>query len=199
MKRMIMTLVAIWMMITSMNAQRLTNIQAEARFITDKMVVELGLSSVQRNSILNINLNYLNGIRSYRDIDAYGWHYRNKQLKRMMTARQWKRFKDSYYFYRPIGWQNHVYVHHIYTKYPKHNWGHDKRRPRPECSYGRPGWPGGTHVTYGPGKPDKHHKHHKHHKHDKKWKHDKKKWKHDKKKWKHDRDWDDDDDDDDDD
>lgn len=86
MKRMIMTLVAVWMMITSMNAQRLTNIQAEARFITDKMVVELGLSSAQRNSILNINLNYLNGIRSYRDIDAYGWHYRNKQLKRMMTA-----------------------------------------------------------------------------------------------------------------
>ena len=68
MKRMIMTLVAVWMMITSMNAQRLTNIQAEARFITDKMVVELGLSSAQRNSILNINLNYLNGIRSYRDI-----------------------------------------------------------------------------------------------------------------------------------
>ena len=39
MKRMIMTLVAVWMMIASMNAQRLTNIQAEARFITDKMVV----------------------------------------------------------------------------------------------------------------------------------------------------------------
>lgn len=189
MKRMIMTLVAVWMMITSMNAQRLTNIQAEARFITDKMVVELGLSSAQRNNLLNINFTYLDGIRSYRDIDAYGWHYRNKQLKRMMTARQWKKFKDSYYFYRPIGWQNHVYVHHIYTKYPKHNWGHDKRRPRPECSYGRPGWPGGTHVTYGPGKPGKHHKHHKHDK----------KWKHDKKKWKHDRDWDDDDDDDDDD
>ena len=50
MKRMIMTLVAAWMMIISMNAQRLTNIQAEARFITDKMVVELGLSSAQRNN-----------------------------------------------------------------------------------------------------------------------------------------------------
>lgn len=192
MKRIMMTIVAAWMMITSMNAQRLTNIQAEARFITDKMVVELGLSKAQRNNLLNINFTYLDGIRSYRDIDAYGWHYRNKQLKRMMTARQWKKFKNSYYFYRPIGWENHVYVHHIYTKYPKHNWGHDKRRHCPECNYGRPGWPGGTHVTYGPGKPGKHHKHHKHHKHDKKWKHDKK-------KWKHDRDWDDDDDDDDDD
>lgn len=88
-----MTLVAVWMMIASMNAQRLTNIQAEARFITDKMVVELGLSNAQRNNLLNINFTYLDGIRSYRDIDAYGWHYRNKQLKRMMTARQWKRFK----------------------------------------------------------------------------------------------------------
>ena len=34
MKRIMMTIVAAWMMITSMNAQRLTNIQAEARFIT---------------------------------------------------------------------------------------------------------------------------------------------------------------------
>ena len=106
MKRTLLAIVAAFMMIASVNAQRLVDIQTEARFITDKMVVELGLSSVQRNSILNI----------------------------------------------------------------------------PECSYGRPGWPGGTHVTYGPGKPDKHHKHHKHDK-----------------KWKHDRDWDDDDDDDDDD
>ena len=30
MKRIIMTLVAVWMMITSMNAQRLTNIQVES-------------------------------------------------------------------------------------------------------------------------------------------------------------------------
>ena len=30
MKRIMMTIVAVWMMITSMNAQRLTNIQEEA-------------------------------------------------------------------------------------------------------------------------------------------------------------------------
>ena len=148
-----MTLVAVWMMITSMNAQRLTNIQAEARFITDKMVVELGLSSAQRNSILNINLNYLNGIRSYRDIDAYGWHYRNKQLKRMMTARQWKKFKNSYYFYRPIGGII-MCMFTIFTPSIQSITGDTtSAAPRPECSYGKPGWPGGTHVTYGPGKP----------------------------------------------
>ena len=71
MKRTLLAIVAAFVMITSANAQRLTDIQAEARFITDKMIVELGLSNVQRNSLLNINLNYLDGIRSYRDIDAY--------------------------------------------------------------------------------------------------------------------------------
>ena len=64
MKRIMMTIVAAWMMITSMNAQRLTNIQAEARFITDKMVVELGLSKAHRNNLLNIKFTYLDGIRS---------------------------------------------------------------------------------------------------------------------------------------
>lgn len=156
MKRTLLAIVAAFVMITSANAQRLTDIQAEARFITDKMIVELGLNSVQRNSLLNINLNYLDGIRSYRDIDAYGWHYRNRQLKRMLNARQWKRFKEAYYFYHPIGWNNNTY---IYNKYPKHNY-----RPYHPHYYGKPGKP---------------------YKYDKKWKHDKKryekKYKHNKK------------------
>ena len=71
MKRMIMTLVAVWMMITSLNAQRLTNIQAQARFIPDKMVVEMGLSNAQRNTLLNITFTYQYGIRRSRAIDAY--------------------------------------------------------------------------------------------------------------------------------
>lgn len=158
MKRTLLAIVAAFVMITSANAQRLTDIQAEARFITDKMIVELGLNSVQRNSLLNINLNYLDGIRSYRDIDAYGWHYRNKQLKRMLTAKQWKRFKEAYYFYHPIGWNNNTYIYNIYNKYPKHNY-------RPSHPY--------PHYY---GKP---------YKYDKKWKHDKnyyeKKYKYDKK------------------
>ena len=160
MKRTLLAIVAAFVMITSANAQRLTDIQAEARFITDKMIVELGLNNAQRNSLLNINLNYLDGIRSYRDIDAYGWHYRNKQLKRMLNARQWKRFKEAYYFYHPIGWNNNTYIYNIYNKYPKH--------------YYRPSHP---HPHYY-GKP---------YKYDKKWKHDKKyyekEYKHNKKRY----------------
>ena len=160
MKRTLLAIVAAFVMITSANAQRLTDIQAEARFITDKMIVELGLSNVQRNSLMNINLNYLDGIRSYRDIDAYGWHYRNKQLKRMLNARQWKRFKEAYYFYHPIGWNNNTYIYNIYNKYPKHNYR--PNHPHPHY-YGKP------------------------YKYDKKWKHDKKRYekeyKHDKKRY----------------
>ncbi len=160
MKRTLLAIVAAFVMITSANAQRLTDIQAEARFITDKMIVELGLNSAQRNSLLNINLNYLDGIRSYRDIDAYGWHYRNRQLKRMLNARQWKRFKEAYYFYHPIGWNNNTYIYNIYNKYPKHNYRPNHPHPH---NYGKP------------------------YKYDKKWKHDKKRYekeyKHDKKRY----------------
>ena len=160
MKRTLLAIVAAFVMITSANAQRLTDIQAEARFITDKMIVELGLNSAQRNSLMNINLNYLDGIRSYRDIDAYGWHYRNKQIKRMLNARQWKRFKEAYYFYHPIGWNNNTYIYNIYNKYPKHNYR--PNHPHPHY-YGKP------------------------YKYDKKWKHDKKRYekeyKHDKKRY----------------
>ena len=160
MKRTLLAIVAAFVMITSANAQRLTDIQAEARFITDKMIVELGLNSAQRNSLMNINLNYLDGIRSYRDIDAYGWHYRNRQLKRMLNAKQWKRFKEAYYFYHPIGWNNNTYIYNIYNKYPKHNYR--PNHPHPHY-YGKP------------------------YKYDKKWKHDKKRYekeyKHDKKRY----------------
>lgn len=110
--------VATLMMTLSTNAQRLTDITTEARLITDKMVVELGLSNTQRNSILQLNINYLDGINSYRDIDAQGWKYRNKQIKRLLTSKQWKAYKEANYFYRPIGWRNNAYVHHIYAKYP---------------------------------------------------------------------------------
>lgn len=129
MKRTLLAIVAAFMMIASVNAQRLVDIQTEARFITDKMVVELGLSNVQRNNILNINLTYLDGIRSYRDIDSHGWKYRNKQLKHILSDKQWKKYKKSYYFYRPISWRNNAYIHNIYAKYPKQNWRSDKHRP----------------------------------------------------------------------
>lgn len=152
MKRTLLAIVAAFLMMTSAYAQRLANVRAEATLITDKMVLELGLSNAQRNGILNINLNYLNGIRSYRDIDSYGWECRNRELRRMLTARQWQRFKEAYYFYRPIEWRDDVYVHNIYHKHYKHYDKHHKH-----CD---------KHYKHYEKKHHKHHKHYdKHHKH----------------------------------
>lgn len=53
MKRLVLTLAVALVTALSASAQRLANIQVEARFITDKMVLELGLSNVQRNNILH--------------------------------------------------------------------------------------------------------------------------------------------------
>lgn len=137
MRRTFLAIVAMLMMTLSVSAQRLTDIMAEARFITDKMVLELGLNNTQRNSILQLNINYLNGINGYRDIDANGWKYRNKQMKKMLTSKQWKMYRDAYYFYRPIGWNNNAYVHNIYARYPKAPKGQMRpgrpNGPRPHC------------------------------------------------------------------
>lgn len=168
MKRLALTLAVALITALSASAQRLTNIRAEARFITDKMVLELGLTNVQRNSILQLNLGYLDAINSYRDINGKAWKHRNKELRRMMSDSQWRRYREAYYFYQPISWRSNAYVHNIYTRYPER-----------------------VVVVHGSCKPCKHHKHYesckhyKHHKHDKHYKHHK----HDKhyKHYKHDK------------
>lgn len=163
MKRTLLAIVAAFLMMTSAYAQRLANVRAEATLITDKMVLELGLSKAQRNGILNINLNYLNGIRSYRDIDSYGWECRNRELRRMLTARQWQRFKEAYYFYRPIEWRDDVYVHNIYHKYPKHHKHYKKHHKHYDKHYKHYDK---QHHKHHHKHCDKHYKHHhKHHKH----------------------------------
>ncbi len=156
MRRTLLAIVATLLMTTTMNAQRLTDITAEARFITDKMAVELGLTNVQRASILNLNITYLDGINSYRDINARGWTYRNKQIRALLNAAQWKKFKDCTYFYRPIGWRDNAYVHNIYNKYPCHGRptpppGVDKRigkASRSDCDFGKPGKKDGSFKDY---------------------------------------------------
>ena len=183
MKRIFLATVAALVVIVSASAQRLADVREEATVITDKMIAELGIGPGYRNSILNINLAYLNSINSYRDIDSYGWERRNREIRRYLSPGQWRKYCNTYYFYRPIGWQNRAYVHHIYRRYPAcrpvhhrphYDRGHghhrprfDKhhpRRPRFDRHHGRPGKhdrgygrPGKHDRGYG--RPGKHHKH----------------------------------------
>ena len=73
MKRTLLAIVAALVMTSTMNAQRLTDITAEARFITDKMVVELGLNKFQRDNILSLNLAYLDGINPNRSLENFAF------------------------------------------------------------------------------------------------------------------------------
>lgn len=173
MKRIFLATVAALVVIVSASAQRLADVREEATIITDKMIAELGIGPGYRNSILNINLAYLNSINSYRDIDAYGWERRNREIRRYLSPGQWRKYCNTYYFFRPIGWQNRAYVHHIYRRYPTCRPGyhhrprfdkHHHRRPgKHDRGYGRPG----KHDKHdrGYGRPSKHHKHDKHGKH----------------------------------
>ncbi len=111
-------MVTMILMATSMSAQRISNAYTEARFLTEKMVQELGLSSLQREEAYQANLTYMNGINSYSDISSYAWKQRNAQFKTILTSSQWKRYKNVSYFYRPISWRNNTYVHNVYSKYP---------------------------------------------------------------------------------
>ena len=183
MKRIFLATVAALVVITSVSAQRLADVRVEATIITDKMIAELGIGPGYRNSILNINLAYLNSINSYRDIDAYGWERRNHEMRRYLSPGQWRKYCNTYYFYRPIGWQDRAYVHHIYRRYPTCRPGyhhrprfdkHHHRRPGKHDKHDKHHRPrfdkhhhGGKHDRgYGrPGKHDKHGKHGKHGRH----------------------------------
>ena len=170
MKRLVLTLAVALVTALSASAQRLANVQVEARFITDKMVLELGLSNVQRNNILQLNLSYLDAINSYRDINGKAWKHRNKELRRMMSDRQWKRYKESYYFYQPIDWRSNAYVHNIYAKYPNRVVVVHESKPCKHYKHYK-SCKSCKHHKYD--KHDKHHKYDKHHKHDKHRKYDK--------------------------
>ena len=80
MKRLVLTLAVALVTALSASAQRLANIQVEARFITDKMVLELGLTNVQRNNIMRLNLDYLDAINSLNDISDLDTIYVGKLL-----------------------------------------------------------------------------------------------------------------------
>lgn len=119
MRRMIMTIIMAVIVTATLSAQRIDNTIIEARILTEKMVEELGLNSWQREKVYQMNLDYLNGIHSYKDIDAQIWKTRNHLLKNILIANQWKHYRNASYFYHPISWREGTYVHNIYAKYPQ--------------------------------------------------------------------------------
>ena len=109
-------------------AMSTSEVRDNARFMTDRMAHELGLSSMQRNDVYEINYDFFSGIRYVMDDLAYGYTYaidqyyesldlRNDDLSYVLTRSQFERFMNREYFYRPLDVENRTCRLRIYTVY----------------------------------------------------------------------------------
>ena len=133
MKRMMMTLVTVWMGIALCSAAMSNSrVRKETRFLTDKMAYELNLSQAQYNDVYEINFDFINGIRYIIDdaMDGYQWaldryydclELRNEDLRWVLNRSQYQRFADRTYFCRPVYATSSSWGFRIYISYTNHN------------------------------------------------------------------------------
>ena len=109
-------------------AMNVSDIRLEARFLTDRMGHELGLSNRQYEDVYEINFDFLYHVSEVIDDVVYGYddavdyyYYlldvRNEDLVYVLRDRQYRRFVKRDYFYRPIymvgnSWGMRIYSHY---------------------------------------------------------------------------------------
>lgn len=114
--------------VPSFAAMSTTEVRENARFMTDRMAHELGLSSMQRNDVYEINYDFFESVRYVMDDLAAGYSYaidryyenldlRNDDLSYVLTRSQFERFMNRDYFYRPLYVDNHTCRIRIYSVY----------------------------------------------------------------------------------
>lgn len=113
----------------SFAAMSLTEIRREARFLTDRMGHELGLSNRQYEDVYEINFDFLYYVNEVIDDVVYGYddaidyyYYlldlRNEDLMYVLRSKQYRRFINRDYFYRPIYMVGNSWGMRIYSHYP---------------------------------------------------------------------------------
>lgn len=160
MKRLLMIVAASVAIALSANAMGYREACEEARYLTDKMAYELGLSPREYRRVYRTNLEYLLSVDDYDDLYTRHWRARNSALRVALSGRQWSLFIGTDYFYRPLSWRNGGVVLNIRSYAPRYRAPrYCPPPPRPYCGP-RDGWdrPHGD-FKY------KHHKHHRHYKH----------------------------------
>lgn len=192
-KYLLIGLVSFWGVITA-QASGLGDVRVNARFLTDRMALELNLNRNQYDDLFEINYDFLNGINRYipglarRDpaaIDAYYYYLneRNDDLRWIMSGPIYARFMTIEHFYRPVYAVNDVCYLRVYKVYSNHGHFHYGRpvhyytycgaHSRPHCggvSYYHKHYYGKRyhHAVYHGDyycRPSHHHHHHGGHKH----------------------------------
>lgn len=114
------------------NAMSNSKVRKETRFLTDKMAYELNLNTEQYNDVYEINYDFISGVRYVMDDVLYGneWalnrYYdyldvRNDDLRWVLSSRQYARFMQAEYFYRPIYTSGNRWYFRVYVTYTNHN------------------------------------------------------------------------------
>ena len=142
MKRILFMLFAV-IMSTAVCHAAMSNskVRKETRFLTDKMAYELNLNTAQYNDVYEINYDFISGVRYLMDDVLRGEEWalnryydyldiRNDDLRWVLSRRQYSRFMQAAYFFRPIyvsggHWYFRIYVtytnpNHFYYPRPYH-------------------------------------------------------------------------------
>ena len=142
MKRILFMLFAV-IMSTAVCHAAMSNseVRKETRFLTDKMAYELNLNTAQYNDVYEINYDFISGVRYLMDDVLRGEEWalnryydyldiRNDDLRWVLSSRQYSRFMQAAYFFRPIyvsggHWSFRIYVtytnpNHFYYPRPYH-------------------------------------------------------------------------------
>ncbi len=120
---------ALGAMLISAKAIGLGDIRNNARFLTDRMVYELGLSPMQAEAVFEINYDFLTHVNpylydlAYNDPYAFETYYnylneRNDDLRWVLSDSEYRRFMALNHYFRPIQVSNRsclLSVYNIYT------------------------------------------------------------------------------------
>lgn len=105
-----------------------SRVRKETRFLTDKMAYELNLSTEQYNDVYEINYDFIVGVRHLMDNVLWGEEWaleryydyldvRNGDLRWVLDNRQYVRFMQTAYFYRPVYINNGRWAFRVYVAY----------------------------------------------------------------------------------
>lgn len=109
-----------------------SRVRKEAHFLTDKMAYELNLNTEQYNDVYEINYDFVAGIRYLMDDVLRGEEWalnryydyldmRNDDLRWVLSSRQYRRFMQAAYFYRPVHVSGGRWSFRVYVIYTNHN------------------------------------------------------------------------------
>ena len=133
MKLALMTIVLAAISTTQLAAMSLSEIRNEARFLTDRMGHELGLSNRQYEDVYEINFDFLYQANEVIDDMVYGYddaidyyYYlldmRNEDLMYVLNNSQYRKFVERDYFYRPLYMTSNTWRMRIWDRYTDRNY-----------------------------------------------------------------------------